>query len=375
LILKRLEISYFRNLGSASLDLAPGLNFFFGENGAGKTAVLEAAYFLSRARSFRSAHPRNYIQHGAESVTVRGLLTDATTTQEAVALSKSLGGASVLRVNGEPEPKMSEAARRLPVQVMLPDVGQLVFGPPAERRKWLDWGVFHVEPRYLKSVRGFGRALKQRNAALKQRAPAGEGLGGIEEWTQQFVEYASQVTSFREAYLKQFYPVFNKTLAAIAPALDVTISYEQGWPSGESLNKVLGDLASRELKLGASLAGPHRADLELKVAIDPGRKTRAASELSRGQGKALASALKIAQATMLSGQTSTNSLLLIDDVGAELDDHHNMRFFELLRAAGCQILAASTKPPGNIAAHFPENEMRMFHVKQGEIQEGDINVK
>ncbi|MAZ45922.1 MAG: DNA replication/repair protein RecF [Gammaproteobacteria bacterium] len=365
--LKRLEISYFRNLEAVSLDLAPGLNFFYGPNGAGKTAILEATYFLARARSFRSAQPRSYIQHGAETLTVRGLVEDRAGGSQALALSKTLAGASLLRINGVTERKMSKAAGLLPVQVMLPDVGQLVFGGPLERRRWLDWGVFHVEPRYLDSLRGFNRVLKQRNAHLKDSRLRGAPDLGNDPWRDQFVARSLEITESRCRYLAALSPIFAETLDAIAPDIRVRLSYFSGWPDNESLNKVLGDIASREVKLGMSMAGPHRADLELKIGISSNHEAKASAELSRGQGKALASALKIAQATRLSALAEKSSLLLIDDVGAELDELHNTRFFEQLKSARCQVLASSTRPPGEILRHFPSEDVKVFHVERGKI--------
>ena len=349
------------------MELAPGLNFFYGPNGAGKTAILEAVYFLARARSFRSTQPRSYIQHGADTLTVRGLLEDRDAGGQALALSKTLAGQSLLRINGVTERKMSKAAGLLPVQVMLPDVGQLVFGGPSERRRWLDWGVFHVEPRYLDSLRAFNRVLKQRNAHLKNARSQGGAEQVGDPWRDQFVARSIEITEFRNRYLEALTPIFLETLGVIAPDIPVRLSYSSGWPENESLNKVLGDIALREVKSGVSMAGPHRADLELKIAISSNHEAKAAAELSRGQGKALASALKIAQATRLSGLAEKSSLLLIDDVGAELDELHNTRFFELLKAAKCQVLASSTRPPGEILRHFPSEDVKVFHVERGQI--------
>ncbi|MBT8458621.1 MAG: AAA family ATPase, partial [Boseongicola sp.] len=117
MFLERLEISYFRNLTSVSLDLATGLNFFHGANGAGKTAILEAAHFLARGRSFRSHQTRTLIAHGADALTVRGVLVDALGGHQTIAISKSPDGHTDLRVNGESERRLSEAARRIPLQV------------------------------------------------------------------------------------------------------------------------------------------------------------------------------------------------------------------------------------------------------------------
>jgi DNA replication and repair protein RecF len=365
--LERLDISCFRNLSAVSVGLAPGLNFFHGNNGAGKTAILEALHFLARGRSFRSHQSRTLVQHGADSLAVRATLRDELGGLQSVGISKSLGGKTDLRVNGEPERRLSEAARRVPIQVMLPDIGELVFGGPQLRRQWLDWGAFHVKPQYLRSLRGYMRALKQRNAGLKQVAAGIQPASTLPPWTDQLVTVAEEITDYRVAYVESLEPIFADTLARLAPDIQVQIAYRQGWPETESLHKVLGEMTERELKLGSTQAGPHRADIELRAGAGP-HAVKATLELSRGQGKAVASALKIAQARLLAEREKRGSVFLIDDVGAELDDEHNSRFFRLLQEMNCQILASSTRAPAGIVDYFTAETINVFHVKRGIVQ-------
>ena len=352
----RLEISCFRNLSSVSLELNPGLNFFYGENGAGKTALLEAAHMLGRGRSFRTQQARALIQRDADMFVVRASINDEQRSFHTVAMSKSVAGQTELKINGLPERRLSEVARLVPLQVMLPDIGELVFGGPQLRRKWLDWGTFHVKPEYLRILRDYLRALKQRNAALKQGG--GADLG---PWTAQLVETAAYVDDQRLSYLGNLEPEFAYAARRLAPELDVAMVYRRGWPDGENLDKVLGESGPREVKLGATQAGPHRADIELRVG-----DSRASTVLSRGQGKAIASALMVSQARLLAASARRDSVFLIDDVGAELDASHNVRFFQTLEEMGCQILATSTeKPAGEI--QFAGDRLSVFHVEHGSV--------
>ena len=351
----RLEISYFRNLSSVALELNPGLNFFYGANGAGKTAVLEAVHLLGRGRSFRTHRARTLIQHDAETLTVRATVEDEQRGAQSVAISKNLVGHTELKINGLTERRLSEAARLVPLQVMLPDIAELVFGGPQIRRQWLDWGTFHVKPEYLRSLREYLRILKQRNAALKL------AHSDLEPWTTQLVQAAEIVDAHRVDYLKAFVPEFEHTIGRLAPELAISLVYRRGWPDGESLDKVLGEWGLREVKSGATQAGPHRADIELRVGA-----SKASAVLSRGQGKTIASALKVGQARLLAESARRSSVFLIDDVGAELDESHNSRFFEMLEEMGCQILATSTQKPVN-ANPFTGERINVFHVEHGKV--------
>jgi DNA replication and repair protein RecF len=350
----RLEVSWFRNLTSLTVELNPGLNFFFGANGAGKTAILEAVHLLGRGRSFRTNGARSLVQHGGDRLTVRSVIHDEFRGMLAVAMSKDSSGHTDLKINGMPERRLSAAARLIPLQVMLPDIAELVFGSPQLRRQWLDWGTFHVEPDYLRHLRKYLRALRQRNAALKT------ARADLSPWTAQLVDAAECIDAQRANYLRGLLPEFNEVMSRLAPELSVQMSYRRGWPDDESLHKVLGECAPREVRLGATQAGPHRADIELRA-----DDSRASAVLSRGQGKVVASALKVSQARLLASSAKRGSVFLIDDVGAELDETHNSRFFEMLDETGSQILATSIFRP-TARSRFSEDRMSTFHVEHGQ---------
>lgn len=359
----RLEISYFRNLSNVVVELGSGVNFFYGDNGAGKTALLEAVHLLCRGRSFRTQRARSLIQTQADMLAVRALAVDELRGPVTLAMSKDRQAHTELKVDGERERRLSEAARLTPLQVMLPDISELVFGQPGVRRHWLDWGTFHVKPEYLVALREYLRVLKQRNAVLKDaHRPDAE----LRPWTEKLIAAALAVTDLREGYLKALEPHFQAAMVALAPELAIALEFQRGWPNADStgtdsLEKLLGDSAEREVKLGATQWGPHRADVELRVDA-----VKASTLLSRGQGKMVASALKISQAALLATQTQRSTVFLIDDVGAELDAGHNARFFELLKDLDCQILANSTQAPADDLAEAA-NTLRVFHVERGSV--------
>jgi DNA replication and repair protein RecF len=363
--LQRLEIHNLRNLAAVQIDLDPGLNYFFGDNGAGKTAILEAVHLLARGRSFRSPAVTDLIRLGEEVVLVRAELQDELRGFQQLGLSRARGGHTDLHINARPERRLSQAAELLPLQVMVPALSDLVFGSPNLRRQWLDWGLFHVEHGYLGILRGFLHALRQRNSALKAVAAGKLGLPSLEPWTVEVARLAEAVTASREAYLSTLTPEIQETVAELAPNLHVHVAYQRGWPAHQDIRKVLGDSVPREVKWGATQSGPHRADVSLGV-----DGQRAGATLSRGQGKSLASGLMLAQARALRKSAQRTSVFLIDDIGAELDPAHSQRFFRLLAEQGAQILATSNTAPEALTG-LPDIRTRLFHVEQGRVRRVD----
>jgi DNA replication and repair protein RecF len=162
-----LEVSCVRNLSHVHVDLVDGVNLFIGANGAGKTSLLEAVYLLARGRSFRTSHIASVVQRGAPALSVRATVADEYRGTLTISLHKRRDNVAEAQVNGVPERKQSDVAMLLPLQLLLPDGATLVMGGPGERRRFLDWGVFHVKPSALATLRDYERALRQRNAMLR----------------------------------------------------------------------------------------------------------------------------------------------------------------------------------------------------------------
>ena len=357
MIICDLEVSNFRILTSVSLSLNHQFNYLFGANGAGKTTVLEAVHLLARGRSFRGRRIAPIIQHKARSLLVRAELENG----RSLGLSRDRSGKTELHVDRTAARRLSDAAALLPVHLILPEVTQLVFGAPGERRQCMDWGMFHVKPGYASALRDYLSALRQRNELLKSWGTAGS-VSAIEPWTRAVSREATAVHDDRGTYVADLIPRFQATLSSLEPDLPVELGYKNGWGDGE-LAKVLGESLDNDVKSGTTGAGPHRADLSMKVA---GRD--AGGMLSRGQGKLVAIALILAQAQFLKDCTGQRSVFLIDDLGAELDGTHSAKMLALLQSSGCQVISTSTRPPSEeFEALFGRENTAMFHVKQGQI--------
>jgi DNA replication and repair protein RecF len=192
--LQSLRIQSFRCLEQVELALHPERNYLYGPNASGKTSVLEAAHFLSRGRSFRTRRNRTVVRHGCEALAVSGNVElDGIRHRLGAALGS---GGLQLRVDGE-DVGAAETTRLLPVQVIDPEVHRLIDGGPESRRRYLDWGVFHVEHDYLGQWRKFRRVLGQRNAALKA------AQGDVTVWTQALAESGEAVNEARHHYVSR----------------------------------------------------------------------------------------------------------------------------------------------------------------------------
>ena len=356
MIVERVDIGNVRNIESGSLELDPRVNLLVGPNGAGKTSALEAIHLAMRGRSFRTTRVDRVIRHEQDAMSVAATLADEQLGIVRLGYAKRRHGRLEIRRNGQVVRQASRVASLVPIQLLLPDLPELVFGSPAGRRQWLDWGAFHVKPDYAETLGTYLRALRHRNTLLREAADE-----TLPAWTAQVAELGEAVAAARRGYFERVVPEVLASLAALDPDLAVEFDYFPGW-SADSLAEMLGQHLDRDVKLGATQAGPHRADLRMTCASEG-----AAQVLSRGQGKTVASALRLGQAKDLA-KSGKPSLFLIDDLGAELDETHNQRYHRLLEDLDCQIVATATQ--GSVGDVLMKSRGgRTFHVKQGRFEQ------
>lgn len=364
--LVRLEVLDFRNVEHAVLDLSPGFNFLHGSNGAGKTAALEAVHVLARGRSFRSSQLQDVIRVGSDRTVIRATVLDEHLGTQRLALQRQRSSSVEMRINGVPCARMSQVSALLPLEVMTPELVELVFGSPGVRRQWLDWGVFHVEHEFLGVTRRFNACLRQRNACVKSI-----GLGRLEEsaldgWDTELARLGERLDELRRAHFEGLEGLIVGCLEELGADFDVEMLYKRGWDSDSRLRSVLGRTRTKDLRAGATTVGPHRADVEFRSRGQPSSAT-----LSRGQAKVLASALMLAQADHIRASARRIGLFLIDDIGAELDARHRGRFFKALVSRGVQVLATSVDRPD--ASLLDEcGDSATFHVEQGRIDQDAV---
>ena len=349
--LARVVIDNIRCIAHADLALSEEQNLIIGPNGAGKTSFLESIYLLGRGRSFRSRQSARLVRDGTEGFSVFGELAADGGGERRLGIALDRGRLAA-KVDGDGTEGLAALARAFPVHVIDPRLHYLVEAGPSERRRFIDGGVFHVEPSYLERWRTYRRLLGQRNAALKRGAAA-----DVDVWRAPFIEAGEAVSAMRAGYTTGL----ATAVAAVSARLlgrSVELVYRQGWREEYSLAEALEASADRERRVGLTQAGPHRADVALRLG---GGLVRDVA--SRGQQKLVAAALVLGQILELARLTGQRPALLVDDPAAELDDEALARLLDELESLPAQRIVTGLR----LASLAPRETDPVFHVEQGRI--------
>lgn len=350
-----LAVQHFRNLEQVDLQTGSGINVVFGANAAGKTSLLEAIHFLARARSFRSTRSEQLITRGQQALLVRGTVAQRDGTLVKVGVQRGADETRV-RINGEDVRSLSALARYFPLQVINAESQRLLLDGPKVRRSFLNWSLFHVEHDYYAEWRRFDRALRQRNAALKAGDPR-----LARAWDSEFIGAGSAIDRMRRPFVEALATAGAPLLAEWLGEEDVQLGYRAGWAHGRELGEAIEEGRARELDAGYSLFGPHRGDLVFRAGA-----MEAQHRLSRGQQKLLVIAVLLAQTQLLNEQSGQQSILLVDDLPAELDLQRRGRVLELLLTSGAQAFITCTDRD---ALPLAPDQAQWFHVEHGKYRE------
>ena len=346
-----LDATNLRILSRLHLEPGEGINFIVGPNGSGKTSVLEAIYLAGRGRSFRHSDAGPLIRQGGEHATVVVAMVDERTGRRSI-LGVQRGRTELLgRLDGQDVKKRSVLAETLPVLwVGSQPQGFFEMGP-AVRRGFIDMGLFHVEPSYLKELSEFHRALRQRNAAIRSADAA-----AIRTWNRPFAVAAEKVDVHRAAFVETLMAGVERELDAWGIDLSLRYRYRSGWRPGAPLLEQLEQKAGADQQLGYTSVGPQRADLQLLVEGGVVEKT-----LSRGQLKLAVVAANLALHDIIAARSGRSPILLVDDLAAELDRSNRQRVIAAIEARGLQAFLTEIEE-GALESVAPQT--KMFHVEQ-----------
>lgn len=355
--LNRLRVQSVRSICDAELRPGPGFNMLLGENGAGKTSVLEAVFLLSHGRSFRSGARDVLTQRGRAGFSVFAELERVDGALRRLGLGRERGTWAA-RVDGDGVASLGGLIEHCAVVCFEPGSHALIAGPSEERRRFLDWGVFHVERRFLEAWRRFQRALKQRNRLLRSGAAASDRE--YTAWEREMSATGADVDAWRAGYLARWEEGVRETCRALLPELGAAaVQYRRGWAQELDLDEALAERRDRDRQRGHTTIGIHRADWTLGFERAPQRE-----HLSRGQEKLAALAAVLAQARVFADVRGEWPVICLDDLASELDAAHQERVIAALAEGGAQVLVTGTKMPEGLNAHAPA----VFHVEQGQVR-------
>lgn len=331
----QLHVENFRNLISQVVPLSPKINLVTGDNGAGKTSLLEAIYFLGRQRSFRTTKPKELIQ---QSKHYFRLIAKTTEPNHQIGVERKLDGQNLgfqCRIDKQPYKSPATLVKIVPTIAITAQSFQLIDAGPAVRRAFIDYGSLHFDNTFLKQWQGYQRALKNRNAALKQKMTKAV----IDSFTPSLAEFGEQLHHLRTAYFTAFKPLLIKHLTALNFPYDVGIRYAAGWNIEDRLADSLQKQFEHDYRLSHTRFGPHRADM--RFSIEGGN---ADNRLSRGQQKTLILALHLAQIDLIGEYGGTAPLLIFDDIAAEFDAQKRNLVLDYLANLDCQMFFSTTEP-------------------------------
>ncbi len=353
-----LHIKNLRNLAEVHIEPGPRLNIIYGANASGKTSLLEAIYILGRAKSFRCPHLHTIEGKGAGGFMVFGQVRGEAGQPQPLGIHYE-GGKIHMRAEGRTLLQTAELVTRLPLLLITPDSHKILTLGPRQRRRFIDWGVFHVEHDFMPAWRRYHRALRQRNASL--RAP-GRFVPG-EVWDNELHEAGGQIDRLRRDYLQQFLPLLTQFVEKLLPVhWKVSLRYQPGWAQDITFREALARSLERDRLVGYTHKGPHRADVVIEANGKPVQE-----HASGGQQKQLMCALYLAQAALFKARTQRQCIILLDDLPAELDREHRHKLLALLYEIGAQVMVTTTDKD---LLQIPNGaESKLFHVEQGIIVE------
>jgi DNA replication and repair protein RecF len=349
-VLTAIDIEHFRCIRSAHLELDSQATGIVGENGSGKTSLLEAIYFLAHGRSFRTNQREKLLPPGADFLRVVGRVQ--TSRGELVAGIEYGKQGTRANLAGQGVSGIAEIAEILPVQVIDPGVHRLIEEGSARRRRLLDWGVFHVKHDFLGAWRRYQRALQQRNAVLR----SGGDAQLLAAWEHELSSAGSRVDTLRGEYAADLLPYFVDVADRLLGAQGARFTYRRGWAADQDLATQLVESRPRDQRLRTTTVGAHRADVAFSFEGAPAR-----DRVSRGQQKLLAAAFILGQLAYQSAQGAPPACLMLDDPAAELDVDNLGKLLAAVTRIPAQLVITSVHPSGLEGVKVG----RKFHVKQG----------
>ncbi|MDQ7051733.1 MAG: DNA replication/repair protein RecF [candidate division KSB1 bacterium] len=361
MILQRLQLTHFRNFDHLEIQLEPGKNYFIGENGQGKTNLLEGIYCLGLIKSFRASSDQELVQKGFSGYQIVGDIYNELAVQHKIAIVYNQGRKAV-SFDGKKIARHATLVGQLPIVLFNPEDHRITSGSPSERRRFLDIILSQSHKSYLASLQEFQKILKHRNRLLANIRDGISEQSELEVWDWNLAKSGQKIMAMRKQFVDNIREPLQSKYAHIAAAdADLKIDYV---PSDDrcvahidGFLEALKAHRQTELVRQQTLVGPHRDDVVFYLNGMDARR-----HASRGEQKSILLALKFIEYEYLKRSSETRPLLLLDDIYSELDEQRQLGVVEQLTEIGQSFITAThlTGMPGDGSA--------VFKVVQGTLQ-------
>jgi DNA replication and repair protein RecF len=358
-MLQRFHLHNFRNYRDQVFIPGASVSLITGENGSGKTSLLEGIYLLGSGRSFRTSKLSSLVMSEQKDFTLFAEVK-ADEKQTRVGIQRDRQSLIEARMDGTRVSSLSDIARVFPVQVLHPGTVELVDGGSTGRRRYLDWIMFHVEHDFIEQWRRLRLAVEQRNRLLKISSLK---LRELAVWDRQVAESSARIDGLRRLHMPTLVRLFGEELATFGDAVPwVGLSLFSGWPDGMDIEKALSSSLEQDARRGFTSKGAHRADLLLTT-----KEGQVREVLSRGQQKIVAYALVMAQVRLVRELAGRDCLMLVDDLTSELDKDNASLVMEAVIRVSRQAIVTSLDP--ELGTIQRSTDYSVFHVEHGVLKE------
>lgn len=366
MLIRELELHNFRNYQEAEIHFPAGVSLIEGENGQGKTNILEAIYYLAVQHSWRTSREESVVRDGCESARISALVENRRGNQVRVALG--LGKERDAVVNNTRDPRRRQLAGVVTATLFAPEDLEIVKGPPGGRRDFIDDLVVKLRPAKAGVVSDYARVLKQRNGLLKSAALTRKhDAETLDVWDSQLATKGEALVAARRNALQTAMGVAESVYRqACGPGIGAELRAEyacsfdkSGAGSATALQEALKAARPEELRRGLTLAGPHLDDIAISVnGLDA--RTRA----SQGEQRTVALSLRLAEHESVAAASGEEGILLLDDVFSELDPSRSRLLVERLASAQSILTAA-----GMLPTEIREQVSATYSVKMGRVEQ------
>ena len=357
-----------RNLIDFKFNPSPTINIIYGVNGSGKTTILESIYFLLRSRIFRNNKYKSFINIDSSDCTIFSKFSNTSSDKFTLGIRRSKHCSQpTIHLNKNKINSLSQISNLVLLGLVTPESFSLLDSGPGIRRKFLDWGVFHVEHDFLNTWKSYKKILNNRNTLLRNLNYKYKSINNIPDnvlddlncWSPQLIVFNNKLTDYRKKQISNLETIFKDYIGNFSKILADKISLEfyKGWSHSISFEKYINTKTNYDLLSGYTRYGAHRADIIIRY-----DEYLAKDILSRGQKKIIVICLILAQYSFLHlNFKNKHSLLLLDDMDSELDEINLEILFNIISNINSQVIATTTNI--NKYSFIDDDKYKMFHVE------------